>query len=122
MIQKYVFGTPFFTGAVTEDINRSEGAFPHGTISTDSGFCFTYGMDADDIIYGLGEANRGINKRNWRYVSDCADDPNHTEDRCSLYAAHNFIIIAGTENFGLFFDHPPRSHLTSVIPDRIRSL
>lgn len=106
MIQKYVFGTPFFTGAVTEDINRSEGAFPHGTISTDSGFCFTYGMDADDIIYGLGEANRGINKRNWRYVSDCADDPNHTEDRYSLYAAHNFIIIAGTENFGLFFDHP----------------
>ena len=63
-------------------------------------------MDDEDIVYGLGEANRGINKRNWCYVSDCADDPNHTEDKRSLYAAHNFIIIAGKENFGLFFDYP----------------
>ena len=89
MIQKYVFGTPFSTGAVTEDITRSEGTFPHGSISTDSGFCFTYGMDADDIIYGLGEANRGINKRNWRYVSDCEPHRRQIFAVCSTQLHHH---------------------------------
>ena len=63
-------------------------------------------MDKDDIVYGLGEANRGINKRGYCYVSNCSDDPNHTEDKRSLYAAHNFIVISGKETFGLFFDYP----------------
>lgn len=106
MIQKYVYGAPFSTDAVTADVPEGTGSFPCGTVTTDEGFCFTYVMDDEDIVYGLGEANRGINKRNWCYVSDCADDPNHTEDKRSLYAAHNFIIIAGKENFGLFFDYP----------------
>ena len=106
MIQKYVYGAPFSTDAVITDVPEGKGAFPYGTVSTDEGFRFTYVMDDEDIVYGLGEANRGINKRNWCYVSDCADDPDHTEDKRSLYAAHNFIIIAGKENFGLFFDYP----------------
>lgn len=106
MIQKYVYGAPFSTDAVIADVPEAKGVFPHGTVSTGEGFCFTYVMDDENIVYGLGEANRGINKRNWCYVSDCADDPNHTEDKRSLYAAHNFIIIAGKENFGLFFDYP----------------
>ena len=63
-------------------------------------------MEENDIVYGLGESNRGINKRGYCYVSDCSDDPNHTEDKRSLYAAHNFILISGNRNFGLFFDYP----------------
>lgn len=65
-------------------------------------------MDEDEIVYGLGEANRGMNKRGYRYVSDCSDDPDHTEDKASLYGAHNFIIVSGKTPFGVFFDYPGR--------------
>ena len=30
----------------------------------------------------------------------------HTEDKRSLYAAHNFIIVSGKQTFGMFFDYP----------------
>ena len=31
---------------------------------------------------------------------------NHTEDKISLYGAHNFIVISGKQTFGLFVDYP----------------
>ena len=106
MIQKYVFGTPFDTEAVVEKMENVSGSAPYGEIRMTDGFCFTYEMGDDDIVYGLGEAIRGINKRGFCYVSDCSDVPNHLEDQRSLYAAHNFLVIAGRETFGLFFDYP----------------
>src|SRR5699024_4568616 len=106
MIRKYVFGHPFETEAVVEEIAPSEGVLAYGEIKTDGEFVFSYKMDADDIVYGLGESNRGINKRGYRYVSNCTDEPNHTESKYSLYGAHNFIIIFGKETFGLFLDYP----------------
>lgn len=106
MIQKFVYGTPFSTDAVIENMAVAKGNPAVGDISLEEGFCFTYTMAEDDIVYGLGEANRGINKRGYCYISDCTDDPNHTEDKISLYAAHNFIVIAGEKNIGLFFDYP----------------
>ena len=62
MVRKYRYGAPFDTEAVTEKIETANGAFPYGKISLEKGFDFTYVMDEDDIVYGLGEANRGINK------------------------------------------------------------
>ena len=108
MIRKHIYGTPFETEAVMTDIAQADGAPAYGVIDTQDGFSFTYIMDDDDIVYGLGEANRGINKRGYCYISDCSDDPNHTEDKRSLYGAHNFIIIAGEKSFGLFFDYPSK--------------
>lgn len=108
MIRKYRYGTPFDTEALTEKIETTEGVFPYGEISQEEGFAFTYIMDEDDIVYGLGEANRGINKRGYCYISDCTDDPEHTEDKRSLYGAHNFIIVSGKMTFGLFFDYPSK--------------
>lgn len=108
MIQKYRFGTPFETEAVVVNIPEAETQPTYGTISP-KGFQFTYTMDDTDIVYGLGEANRGINKRGYQYISNCTDDPNHTENKRSLYGAHNFIIVAPlqvSESFGLFFDYP----------------
>lgn len=106
MVKKYKFGDPFETEAVLEDI-KPETAMPeYGEISVEDGFCFSCVMEDSDIVYGLGEANRGINKRGYRYISNCADDPNHTEDKSSLYGAHNFIVIAGRKPVGLFFDYP----------------
>lgn len=106
MIQKYRFGTPFATEAVVEEIQISQGKPDYGTVSLEEGFLFSYSMQEEDIVYGLGEANRGINKRGYCYISDCADDPNHTEDKFSLYGAHNFILVSGRETFGLFVDYP----------------
>lgn len=106
MIQKYRFGTPFATEAVVEEIQISQGKPAYGTVSLEEGFLFSYSMQEEDIVYGLGEANRGINKRGYCYISDCADDPNHTEDKLSLYGAHNFILVSGKETFGLFVDYP----------------
>ena len=106
MIRKYIYGTPFDTDAVISSLPGESGSPAYGEISTQEGFSFTYIMNEDDIVYGLGEANRGINKRGYCYVSNCSDDPNHTEDKRSLYAAHNFIVLAGKKPFGLFFDYP----------------
>ena len=49
---------------------------------------------------------RGINKRGYIYVSNASDDPVHTEEKRSLYGAHNFMILSGKESFGLFVDDP----------------
>ena len=113
MVNKYVFGSPFETEAVVTayDAAKLPECFEYGEISADSGFCYQYQMDAKDVIYGLGEANRGINKRGYLYVSDCTDDPNHTEEKKSLYGAHNFVIVSGKKHFGLFFDYPGKIYI-----------
>lgn len=108
MIRKYTFGTPFPTEAVIEKIPSESGIPPVGNFSIQQGFSFSYKMDEKDIVYGLGEANRGINKRGYRYISNCSDVPNQTEDLVSLYGAHNFILIDGKETFALFLDYPSK--------------
>lgn len=100
MVKKFVYGTPFETEAVVKKIPSSEGNPDYGTFSTENGFSFTTKLADDDMVFGLGEANRGINKRGFLYISDCADDPNHVESKTSLYAAHNFIIISGKTHVG----------------------
>lgn len=106
MIKKYTFGTPVKTDSVIAPVNAASGAVPFGTISLADGFSYTYVMEDTDIVYGLGEANRGINKRGFIYDNNCYDIPHHTEDQHSLYAAHNFIIVDGSEHFGMYFDYP----------------
>lgn len=110
MIKKFVYGNPFETEAVTEQIPVSSGEPGFGSLSLENGFCYSFTMADEDVVYGLGESNRGINKRGYRYVSDCMDNPNHLEDTLSLYAAHNLIIVWGEKTFGLFFDYPGIMH------------
>ncbi len=112
MVEKYVFGSPFETEAVLEELAAAAYAgqeLVSGVsleISLENGFACSCMLDDRDVVYGLGEANRGINKRGYRYVSNCTDDPHHTEEKVSLYGAHNFIIISGKKHVGLFFDYP----------------
>jgi len=106
MICKYVYGKPFETEAVVCAVSEEEGATAYGTVCLEKGFRFTFAMGERDVVYGLGEANRGINKRGFCYVSNCSDVPEHTEDQPSLYGAHNFIVVAGEKCFGLFVDYP----------------
>lgn len=104
MIQKYVYGHPFPTDAVVKEIETAKEPLPF--FETDNQGSFTYTLVEDDIVYGLGEQIRGINKRGWQYVSWNYDNPNHHEDTRSLYGSHNFIIVCGKVTFGAFFDYP----------------
>lgn len=102
-IKKYSLGTPINTDAVVAKISPSKGSIPYLKKQSDS---FTYKLTESDRIYGLGENVRGINKRGWIYESNCSDQPNHTEGQHSLYGAHNFFVVDGKEQFGVFLDYP----------------
>ncbi len=104
MIKRFVFGEPAETGATITDITESEEKLPY--FETREGGGFRYALSDRDIVYGLGESVRGINKRGWRYVSWNFDNCEHNEETSSLYGSHNFIIVSGRELFGVFFDNP----------------
>ncbi len=108
MIQKYVFGRPFETEAVVLEMEAKEGVPEYGETSFGEGFVWTYRLGDEDVVYGLGEANRGINKRGYCYISNNTDIPEHTEDQRSLYGAHNFFVVSGVRTFGLFVDYPAK--------------
>ena len=109
MITKYTCGKPIATEAVTVSFPSNDiSGFPFENSLNDGKFTFAFKMEPKDIVYGLGESPRGINKRGWVYESYCSDDPFHTETKQSLYAAHNFILLSGSRQFGIFIDFPAR--------------
>ena len=108
MIKKYTYGSPFFTGAVVEEIIPEQSAIPYFEVSDAEGIAFEFKMSDKDIVYGFGEAARGINKRGYVYNSYCSDDFCHMETTKSLYGAHNFILVEGKDTFGAFFDYPTK--------------
>ena len=109
MIKKFTSGNPIDTQAVVEKFNALPIAeFPLGGKFENGNFVFEFDMADSDIVYGLGEAPRGINKRGWVYNSFCSDDPFHTETKSSPYAAHNFLMLSGSKTFGIFIDFPSK--------------
>ena len=106
MVRKYIFGEPVETGAAVNDCMtaRELPSYLQTGIADDK-ITLTYQFEDDEAVYGLGEQVRGINKRGFSYISNATDDPVHTENKHSLYCAHNFIILAG-KNTGLFVDYP----------------
>ena len=109
MITKYTHGKPVDTGAVVQAFpSESLSSFPFEYSLENKTFRFSFSMQPGDILFGLGEAPRGINKRGWVYESYCSDDPFHTETKQSLYAAHNFLMLFGERCFGIFIDFPAR--------------
>ena len=109
MIKKFTSGNPIDTQAVVEKFNALPIAeFPLCGKFENGNFVFEFDMADSDIVYGLGEAPRGINKRGWVYNSFCSDDPFHTETKSSLYAAHNFLMLSGSKTFGIFIDFPSK--------------
>lgn len=104
MIRRYRFGNPLNTEAVVEEFPVEKGDIPR--VEVKEGEKISFAMTKNTPVYGLGEQVRGINKRGWIYISNCTDDPNHREDTRSLYAAHNFLVFAEKEPFGIFLDNP----------------
>lgn len=106
MIKRYKIGNPIPTDSVVKEIEIEQGNIPFWNVDQNGKSIFC-SLDEDEVVYGLGETIRGINKRGWIYVSNCSDDPNHTEDKRSLYAAQNFYVIySANKSLGMYVDTP----------------
>ena len=94
MIERLRMGSPIPTGAVVLDEDKipSTDHFPEWKIDGQEG-TLTKTLSPTLTVVGLGETVRGINKRGWVYVSNNTDEPHHDEDKRSLYASQNFIIL-----------------------------
>ena len=109
MITRFTYGTPVETFAVVQEIPASgHEALRRFYRKKGQPQIFSCPLGADDVIYGLGETMRGINKRGYRYISFNYDDPHHKDDMPSMYGAHNFFVVDGEEAFGAFFDTPAK--------------
>ena len=106
MIRKFRIGQPIPTDSVVEEIEITTGDIPF--FERDNGAKeLSLSLNRNDKVFGLGETVRGINKRGWLYVSNNSDDPNHTENKHSLYASQNFFVIFGKERqLGVYVDTP----------------
>ena len=105
MIWFDIFGHPVETDAVIREIPVSHSKLPFLKRSDQENLpVFSFELHPEDIVYGLGEMTRGINKRGHIYESFNSDDPYHTEDKRSLYGAHHFLIVSGQVHFGVFID------------------
>ena len=106
MIQKFRIGDPIPTDSVVLNIEISGGSIPYFDRDEKAKELSLF-LDDDDKIFGLGETVRGINKRGWLYVSNNTDDPNHTENKHSLYASQNFFLLFSKKrSFGVYVDTP----------------
>lgn len=108
-IKKYTIGTPFVTDATVKEVKADNSIAKYISVKENT-IELTFTLSPDDIIYGLGEQLGGINKRGRKYRSFCSDDPCHTEDKEALYGAHNFFVLSGKENIGIFIDFPGEIH------------
>ncbi len=111
MIRKYTFGSPLPTGAVIKEQPARSGPVPYFDVKSgeDGSVSFSLSLRPDEVIFGLGQAVRGIDKRGHRYESWNSDVFNHTEERPSLYGSHNFVIFFSPERLlGVFVDDPGR--------------
>lgn len=76
MIQRFVIGKPFPTESVVLDLPAETGPVPYLTPDGDG---WQYVMQEKDIVYGLGEMPRGLNKRGWHYETNNTDESEHAK-------------------------------------------
>ena len=108
MIKKYRIGDPIPTDSVVEEIAISEGSIPYFE-RNDEKKELSLLLKKNDKVFGLGETVRGMNKRGWLYTANNSDDPDHTENKHSLYASQNFFVVFSKEDrFGVYVDTPGR--------------
>ena len=109
MIRKYTFGTPLPTDAVVRSVPAEQGSLPYFTLSKgeDGSLTFSLILNPEEVLFGLGQGVRGIDKRGHRYESWNSDVFNHTEERPSLYGSHNFLVFFSPDRlFGVYLDDP----------------
>lgn len=77
-VVRYQYGSPFPTDAVVMDVPICKEPLQK-LVFEEGGF--TYTLEKEAAVYGLGESVRGMNKRGWLYTSFCTDDDMHTETK-----------------------------------------
>ena len=105
MVTQYIYGVPVETFAAVKEVEHGK-ELPY--FSWEKDMTFTCPLGKEDIVYGLGETMRGINKRGARYISFNYDDSRHRDVMPSMYGSHNFIVVDGEKTFGAFFDTPAK--------------
>ena len=107
MVTGFRYGNPIETGAVVASPVFTNQIPAEWTLNQEEG-TLSCTLKDEDIVYGLGETVRGINKRGWLYISANADEPFHLEDKHSLYASQNFLMISapGKGAYAVFVDTP----------------
>ena len=110
MIRKYTFGTPLPTDAAVLSLPAEKGPVPFFALSREGDrVILTRQLQPEDVLFGLGESVRGINKRGSLFRSWNSDVFNHTENTESLYASHNLLVFFGPDClFGVYLDDPGR--------------
>ena len=95
MIRRYTFGSPLPTDAVVQSLPAESGELPYFETRTgeDGSVTFSIALHPEEVIFGLGQMVRGIDKRGHRYESWNSDVFNHTETQPSLYGSHNLVVI-----------------------------
>ncbi len=117
MITKFRIGHPIETEAVVKNLPVSaEGneaveaalrsAIPSVKLCGEEK-SLSFLMEDEDIVFGLGESVRGMNKRGWLYESNNSDESFHMEEKHALYGTHSFLLVTSRErSFALFVDTP----------------
>ena len=109
MIRKYTFGAPLPTDAVIQQLLAEKDSLPYFTVryGEDGSVILSLPLHPEEVLFGLGQAVRGIDKRGHRYESWNSDVFNHTEERPSLYGSHNLLVFFSPDRLlGLFLDDP----------------
>ena len=109
MIRKYTFGAPLPTDAVIQNLLAEKDSLPYFTVryGEDGSVILSLPLHPEEVLFGLGQAVRGIDKRGHRYESWNSDVFNHTEERPSLYGSHNLLIFFSPDRLlGLYLDDP----------------
>ena len=109
MIRKYTFGAPLPTDAVIQKLPAEKDSLPYFTLQygEDGSVTLSLALHPEEVIFGLGQAVRGIDKRGHRYESWNSDVFNHTEERPSLYGSHNLLVFFSPDRLlGLYLDDP----------------
>ena len=110
MVYRFELGKRVITDSVIKEYQYSDlkllNHYFDVQIDNDN-YMLSRSLNKDDMIYGLGENVKGINKRGCMFKSFNEDDPDITENRTSLYASHNFLIVSSLDKvFGVFIDTP----------------
>ena len=109
MIRKYTFGAPLPTDAVIQNLLAEKDSLPYFTVryGEDGSVILSLPLHPEEVLFGLGQAVRGIDKRGHRYESWNSDVFNHTEERPSLYGSHNLLVFFSPDRLlGLYLDDP----------------
>lgn len=109
MVEHLVFGEPFQTDVVVGETVETDQLREFKLVETDDSLTFDLELYPDEVVYGLGETMRGVNKRGGRYVMFNVDDNDHRDDMPSMYGGHGLIILDSSKrHIGFIFDCPAR--------------